>query len=214
MRIANQSTLTKQQNFTSVNLIQISKDTKEFIGLSLFQVEKKICNRVRRTTSGLPNFVFNYLEKLGLIDDKTSKYLESPLYTEIIKAYNEVTDKHWLDYLDKTLEKPAVHPPQNENYHSFYVYTKEQNDKMDEFRKNKPKEVMDLKRETIRTFAIRPTSKSEKESVLNKMKAFTLAKLNPILIQKYEEVSGGEVVHAFKINSLSELPEIFKQIDY
>lgn len=121
------------------------------------------------------------MKKKGLLNDKLSMYFESPLYTRIINAYNNINSKNWTNYLDRTLEEPAIHKPLNENIHSLCMYTKVQNDRMDEFRQNIPQEVKDIIEKSCKECPVLQSSSFVDQ---NKNDAYRFANINPILIKK------------------------------
>lgn len=211
MRITNQLNNQKiqKQNFTSVNLIQVSRSAKEFKGLNPKQVENLFKSRVARITRGLPGFAVNALQRTGLISRKAEVYLETPLYTDILLARSK------LKRLDNV---PILSPgiSLDKNYHSFYVYTQDQALAYQSIVDSDPREVQ-LVREEVRE-KLAPESWSiwlrEIRRLRQEMAVAFYEKVAPILDKKIVGIHKGQAVHAFRINTLAELPEVFNKIDY
>lgn len=207
MRVTGQSNnyrQAKQQNFTSVNLIKVARGAEEFKGLSLSQIEKTFTGHTVQITTGIYAGIVDILHRFKLIRPKTEVYLETPFYAQIAAATKKLSPKQPLK------------SPLDSNYHSFYVYTGEQAEQFRKFVDSNPQEVRSLKQDAGSKFALRDFSLKELRRAVEakrNMMAYYYEKLDLIVGKKFEEIRRGQPVNTFTINSLSELPGVFKTID-
>lgn len=175
-----------QPNFKSVNIIQINKRVfktpEDLAGIQSFA--NYIFNKLADIKTNTQPSFFN---KIGLVKQKkqTFSYLEQPYYVPIRKKLKEMGD-YSLSWLSQNKKIP-VREPLNQDYHSFFLYTKEHKD----FCVNLDKQLQ-------------TAAKKQNTSPVE---------LNQVCIEKYAEFMGNEPIKVFTIDSLEQLSSTFKQIE-
>lgn len=201
-----------QPKFGQVYLIQVSK--KAFSNpQNLDYVRDVFCNSVSKITKEMPFSLSNALAKLGVSrkSQKTFSFLESPTYPQIKKDLQEsqAPSIHWFNFhIGNTVKEPL-----DQNYHSFYMLTKDdKNGLIDSF---SPKNI---KITWARLHSFMENAKSSiyqglsNENILHSQKKdlyWIHAEFDKILAKNVKEPE-----KTFRINNLSELTEIFKEIAY
>lgn len=205
---ANYTSQNQQPNFKSANIIQISKKAFQNPD-NLVEVSNTFAKKVNEITGEVHNnFMDSMLGKFGLkgLFNKTAGYLEQPRYLEMIKrAKEEGADLFWLS---KNAEIPIKTPP-CEDKHSFYVFTKGEKDKF-VFAK---KISRNCEASYINAYACVNKVLSEDIAELRDPDK-KLLRENQNLLELIESFMTNKQIDTFSIDDLSELPKIFKQIDY
>lgn len=196
-----------QPNFQSVNLVQVSKrafrspDNLSSVYIDYLRANNKAAGEIGPWSSTL-------LAWLGWAKDqriiKTVAFLESPFHI-LLKWYCKKCHTSDLTHLGQRFGvelRDAVDP----NYHSFYVLTHEdKNNVADVFIGKKPK---DMKAKIQAQIAQRRGNVTSLDSLYD-LQAETYARLDNLAM---ESIKKPEKV--FRIDDLSQLPDVFKQIDY
>lgn len=214
MRVTNQlnNQHVKKQNFTSVNLIQVSRQAKEFNDLTPLQIETLFTRRARRAMTGLPNVAAVCLQALRRTQDAAEIFLETFYHARIIDLRNRIAQK-----TGEAADFSTLQPPKDKDYHSFYVYTEEQAAAFRRFAGSKPQEIQSAN-QAVRdelapeSLAIWLKNLGNVRTLGQRMKAAFYEKIDPIVRKQFEDISKGQDVHAFKIDDLSQLPQVFAQI--
>jgi len=209
-----------QINFGSVNLIQISK--KAFQEPENLKLVSKTFDKTADKITGefigkIPKPIATILTLLGLAKKgtKTGVYLESPLYRLILK---DSQGPYSLNWHCRNLGVPVLEPL-NENYHSFYVHTKENKDYFLSLFHGEGQKALsqELKIEINKKF---PKDAKDVETMkdiktqLRQIWMFNKAKMDQLITERLNNFNKGGEVNKFVINDLSELPDVFKKIDY
>ena len=205
----NHSTHKNNTSFKGVNLIQVSK--KAFINPE----EAEECalhfsDEVNKITKEWPDGVTDLFAKFGLwkLVTKTFSYLEQPLYINLLDIAKENHARiSWLEGRSKI----PIKPPLSEDYHSFFLYTKSHKnsaaDIFDPRNFNKFSDVVQKEGEKL------IDENPERAAVIGS-EVWVETKMNDLFIKEFEKATQGEPVKQFKIEDLSQLPNIFKQIAY
>jgi len=192
-------------SFGSVNLVQISRTafTNEE---DLLEISKKFIDLNNKAFGEINGGLSSFLTKhgFGKKPNKTMTFLESPLFVSIEKF----CQKNKLSNPYKLGEKSGIQQKGfDENYLSFYVLTKEDKDAafdlLNEKSKTASKEI-DIK-------GINPldsTGKISFRAIMTRLELQEKKIVNDALIS-----ATGAPQKTFKVESLSELPAVFKQID-
>lgn len=107
-------------SFGTTAIIQIPKSAFGPVGLDV--VEKtfsKVVNDIAAEKSGKFN---NFLNKLGLLDDKIRTYLEQPLFVELWKTLKP--DDGDLSWLSKNIGV-KIDPPASSDHYTFHLFSAE-----------------------------------------------------------------------------------------
>lgn len=206
----------KQQNFTSVNLIQVAKEAPDFKGLDLPQIQAKFDAKIMHVQSGIPYFLASCLQKIGIVFKRDLvSCLENPNYLAWTEAYASLAknDTRWLKY--KTSLSDALTPrPLDQTCHSFYVATQAQAFQMYQLLKSlSPKADAALK-EAFDRLVTRDHLLHPDNILRDRMIVTAGQKIASIETREIAEIANGRPIPQFRIKDLSELSEVFKQIDY
>ena len=211
MKITQQNNFNRQQrqNFTGVNLIQISKKAFQTPN-DAYITAMDFSREVNKITKEWPDSVTKLFGKLGLekFVTKTISCLEQPLYVNLVDhAKRNGAGVSWLAFRTQI----PIKPPLSEDYHSFYLYTKKhKNQVADIINPNHYKRYSGSAiQQGLKLMEANPDRKSVIESPL-----WIETKLNDIFVNEFDKVAQGEPLQQFKIENFSELPNVFKQIAY
>lgn len=188
-------------------MIQISK--KAFNTPNDYNaISKEFTDAVNKITGEVNNrlsFILNLLG-LGKKNTKTVLYLESPGYEGVMKELKKRGNPD-LDWLRLNTKIPIA-GPFSEDYHSFTVLTKEHKDASSPLFSGKG---MFETGKNILSEGIKAIINGRKTEI---EPTWIAAKINQIFSEKINLITDGVPVKKFVIDDLSELPEVFKQIDY
>lgn len=197
-----------QLNFGSVNLVQVSKkafkNPDDLIGVS-----KIFDNAVSKETGEMNVKLATALTLLGFGKKSTKAltFLEQPCYPNMVSELKKEGSHLSLSWLSQHLGIPIA-KPLSETHHSFYVYTKEQKDASSGLFSAKQMYTF-LKGILKEGFENIKAGKSD-----NIKPVWTATKLNEKILNELKPIITNEPVHKFVIDDLSELPKVFKEIDY
>jgi len=189
----------QQPNFTQINLVQVSKNAFKNPE-DLYAVNKTFQDMANEAAGEINGGLSSILTLFGLGKkvNKTLDILEHPGYMSITKKINKINRAIGLQ-----IKKPI-----NEDYHSFFVYTKEHKDAV--FEALSPKnQINSLKQ--ARAEAVIAARQGENITPLS---LWVQVKANDISLNKLETATAGEPINKYVINDLKEIPDIFKKIDY
>lgn len=186
-------------SFKSVNRVQISK--------AAFEKPDDLCDVCAAFLEKFFEFIspdfakrrFSLFRK-PRISINTSMFLESPMYLGIMKQLEKVGADLW--WLGKNTGLPVRMPVCNEN-HSFFVYTKEHNRFM----------------QLLLSSDARQSYIEHANGVKNNGKgygnpAFTDVCVNNFILEDFQERYPNEKTRDFVVSDLSQLPAVFRQIDF
>lgn len=219
MRVVNQlknEQRIKQQNFTSVNLIQVVKEAPDFKGLDLPQIQAKFEAKIMNVKLGIPYFLASCLQKIGIVfKGKLVSCLENPNYLAWTETYANLAknDARWLKY--KTSLSESLTPrPLDETCHSFYVATQAQAFQMYKLLKSLSPEADAALKEAFDRIVTRDHLLHPDNILRDRMIVTAGQKIASIETREIAKMANGQPIPHFRIKDLSELPEVFKQIDY
>lgn len=194
-------------SFGSVNIIQVSKkafnNSEDYIAIN--EEFHEAANKITREVGGKLNLVLNLLG-LGKKSNKIISYLEEPGYIGIMKELKK-SGNYSLSWLRQNTGFPIAENL-SEGYHSFTVLTKKHKDASSSLVSTKG--LFEVWKKIIKEEIqeVRNGKKTKTAPVL------TAAKINQAISEKIKPIIDGEPVNKFIIEDLSELPNVFKQIDY
>lgn len=174
-----------QINFKSVNLIQVSK--KAFKSPDdVLDVYNTFQKALNSATNDFPTKIGAFFSLIGVgkYINKTANFFEKPNYLNILR------EAKMLGFNSLPSLKPI-----SEDSHSFYVFTKEQKDALCDI------------------FTLENLIK-DAPSVVSSSKELISIRVNNYYTKKINEITKNEPLNMFEINDLSELPGLFKKIDY
>lgn len=212
MRITSQANFTQPKNqpaFKSINLIQVSKKAFENSD-DLRAVNDSFSKATSKVTGKINNKFTDFLVSLGLGSKliKTIGFLEQPRYIEIMEELKKLGGGLSLNWLSQNTKTP-IKEPLSKDFHSFYIYTKRNKDKVLVANSVSSQENL----ATINSLAFAKYMVNKSNSNCNDLTK-KLVEENRLILGIIDTDLHYEPVHKFVINDLSELPDIFKKIDY
>lgn len=197
-----------QQKFGSYNIIQVSKSAFKNPEDAILAY-KEFNRAVNKTTREVNNFIGTIFTLIGKGNktNKTFTYLEeSPAYP-LIMNHLKKSGNFSISWLSQNTEIPITEPL-SPNHHSFTILTKKQKDEASPLFSGR--KFFEL----IKTTTSEVTQKINNNPKIKIDQNWANARMNQLYAEQIKPIIEGEPVHKFVINDFSELPEIFKQIDY
>lgn len=200
MRINTES---HKQNFKGIYQVQIPKkafrEPNDYYG-----VASAFCEKVSEITGEKRPVLQSILSLMGLGRRITKTYLtmEQPYFQELMSTLQDVGN-YSLSWVSLRTKLP-VRPPLSENHHSFFVYTKEQKDKVLKF----------CSFRKILGVSTQLNKEMDNPDPIRQDPLWRLVRRSNLFNEKFDEVAEGVSIQKFEIEDLSELPKVFKQIDY
>lgn len=217
MRISNQSiNQTKQQNFTSINLIQVSK--KRFEN-DLHFLEKIIRNnKTMLKENPKQKKIDIILSLLGLkpSSKKSFSFVEQPFYLDILDDFNQLkqaeiirANSRFTDYCEQVGIQITENNP---DYYSVYICTKRQKDKVFSL----------LTGINMLKCVKKALNYSQELHKKNKLDLYQLSfiqklKMNEILMSGFNKIMAKDqkdIRILGKAENILEIPQFLEQIDY
>lgn len=213
MRITNQTN----------NYIQSHKDNSNpnFKGIYLVQIEKQAFGNIkapeaiidtfesiaRKIVKEPPELLFLIAEKLGM-GEKANKVfcmLEQPFWHDITRELKkEGGGVAWARQHFKLPLKDVL----REDSHSFFVYTKEHKDNIWKVYRGK-------KRRELENLVVQEANKAKARGAKTAVSDLWVTIVhNNLCLKEHEKLAQGQDIKKFEIKDLSELLNVFKQIDY
>lgn len=208
MKITNQTNSYGQNykpNFGEVCLVQVSKKAFGDIvdPIKVVDVFEKTTNKI---VKDIPDKLAWFLNKFGKAQkyNKVFMFWEQPCLPEILKE-QEKEGNFSLNWLSQNVKVP-IKGQMREDYHSFFLYTKEHKDASWLLHGKK------MENERDEFIAERYVEQINAGNNNADKEVWTYAMLNNKYIEDYEKI--GKPTKRFEIQDLSELLEVFKKIDY
>lgn len=206
----NQKLNNKTVNFKGNVLIQVSKkafkspENLKQVG----HIFDKACNKASGSgTSRIINDILYLSDKSKIVKSKNKvvSILEQPLYIQILNICkkNQIPSPYWLGNRMGVPIEGAL----DQNYHSFQLLTKDTKDKYIDalFDKTKKEKMINEIKQKITPTDIKLSLSENIKRQMTELKVY--------LNESLQNISG-KPEQTFKIDDLSELPGIFKKIDY
>lgn len=193
-----------QPHFTSINQIMIAK--KAFNKPEdLIAVEKTFKDELI-TIIGKPKAPKALRIIKGLLGMKTGtkakSFLEQPDYVNIYKKLNK-PGMGGFDWISQRLGIP-IDKPVNENYHTFFVYTNKEKDAIMKSFSGVMKEYLKKTRQL----------RNDKTISTNDSNLWIKVQINQMLNNVLKPIMEKSPPIITKVENLSELPAVLKNIDY
>lgn len=200
--VTQQTTQKQSPSFTAVNLVQVSKkafahpenltECYDLFGKSIDILTK----------DKLTGFWGNLIALFTPKNAKTAITAENYSYSLSKRGMEEWNLPYCLNWVRQNTGLPIKEPLDNE-YHSFYVYTKEHKVDVAQIFKDLFKKMFSYSREAVKKY---PRD-------LQMVKIYSMAKCGVDADAAIEKLTADTPVNKFKINSLAELKDIIKDFD-
>ena len=189
-------------NFKSVSIVQVSK--KAFANPENFKACSKSFGKALDTATGdkLTGFFGNIIALFTPKLHKTGYHLEYPSYfaaKTLMSKYNINYSMHWLKQNTGLPIKEAV----DNDYHSFYVFTKEHKDRYVDAFHGTMKKILSNAKEAINKYSGDKTMAT----------IYANLKTDISIDKAIDEMAAEAPVKKFKLDSLDEIKNIVKDLD-
>lgn len=189
-------------NFKSVSIVQVSK--KAFANPENFKASSKSFGKALDTATGdkLTGFFGNIIALFTPKLHKTGYHLEYPSYfaaKTLMSKYNINYSMHWLKQNTGLPIKGAM----DNDYHSFYVFTKEHKQCFVDAFKGQMKMLFGYVREGVNKY-----SGDERMSTI-----YPDLKISATIDTVIDEMAAKVPVKKYKLDSLDEIKNIVKDLD-